>query len=65
MVTRDTSLAVWSFSVLLFVLAEAVSRIGNGRAGARRFLRRLAAPVVSEVLLFVGWMWLGWHLFAR
>ena len=28
-------------------------------------LERLATGPILRVLLVVGWMWVGWHLFAR
>jgi hypothetical protein len=28
-------------------------------------LERLATGAILRVVLVLGWMWVGWHLFAR
>jgi hypothetical protein len=62
---RALSLAVWAALggavVALQLLALATRRVAT-LSGLGHLLARVA-PVRAFLLL--GWMWLGWHLFAR
>lgn len=66
MSSRDVTLAVWSLigtlAVLLLVLSafRPASWPTLGRA-----VSSLAASPYRRAVLVLGWMWLGWHLFAR
>jgi hypothetical protein len=65
-VTRTVVLSAWVFAALLLVGCEVLSAATDRRyAGMLSVLERLAASRLRFVLLFVGWMWLGWHFFAR
>jgi hypothetical protein len=65
-VTREVVLALWAAlaaATMALVFAPAVS---SGRvATPRRVLAWASGSGVRLVLLTLGWMWLGWHLFAR
>ncbi len=64
--TRTAILAVWAFLALLLVGCEALSLLSRRRfTGLQGFLDRLTRGNVRFVAVFVGWMWLGWHFFAR
>lgn len=64
--TRTVVLVVWA------VLAGAVAACVILGIGSRRRVPTFGALVdrgtnrlVWRVLLILGWMWLGWHFFAR
>jgi Family of unknown function (DUF6186) len=64
--SRDLTLVVWAALGLLFVgiclLSAARPRaVATPRATVAAILSNLA----GRTLLVLGWMWLGWHLFAR
>jgi len=65
-VTRPESLAVWAALVALLLAAEALAHTRRHRV---RGLWSLTAPWLartpSRAVLLLGWMWLGWHFFAR
>jgi hypothetical protein len=64
--TRSAVLAGWAFLALLFVACEALSILSRGRfTGLQGLLDRLTRGNVAFAAVFVGWMWLGWHFFAR
>ncbi len=64
--TSAISYAVWAvlgLAVLgLWVRARAPER---SPARPALVLERLATGPVLRVVLVLGWMWAGWHLFAR
>jgi Family of unknown function (DUF6186) len=64
--TSAFSYAVWVLLGLATLLLWARSRAAE-RSPARPalVLERLATGPILRVLLVVGWMWAGWHLFAR
>jgi hypothetical protein len=65
-VTRDLILAGWAaiglsvvvFGVLSVLLPAAV-------ATPRAAVAAVMSSWAGRVILVLGWMWLGWHLFAR
>jgi hypothetical protein len=64
--TRDLLLAGWVVTLLLVVGTEVGARRSHGRYATLGVLRdRIMRSVVVYLALFVGWMWLGWHFFAR
>lgn len=64
--TRADALAVWAALAALLVVAETMAHTRRQRV---RGLWSLTAPLLartpSRVVLLLGWMWLGWHFFAR
>lgn len=63
---RDLSLALWALCAGLVVSCECLARFAKRPfATFRAFLRLLSGTTSRTVVLFVGWMWLGWHFFAR
>jgi hypothetical protein len=67
-VTSALSYAVWALLGLATLLLWARSRFrAPERSPARPalVLERLATGPILRVLLVLGWMWAGWHLFAR
>jgi hypothetical protein len=66
MSTRDWTMAVWGligFGVVICLLVTALSKERIPTLGAT--VRRITASRVGRVVLVIGWMWLGWHAFAR
>jgi hypothetical protein len=63
---RTATLAVWGWLALVITAAQCYALASRGRAAsAGRLLRRAVGHRAARVALVVGWMWLGWHLFAR
>ena len=64
---RAATVAVWAAlaaAVLLIALAAHASTTGHvPRLGA--VVARWNARGARRALLLLGWMWLGWHAFAR
>jgi hypothetical protein len=64
--TRQVVLWLWALSAALLVGCEVVSVVSARRfAGARKVLDLLSATTGRLLVVFLGWMWLGWHFFAR
>ena len=66
--TAALSYAVWAVLGTGGARAVGASRTASGSplaSSVRGRLRRLATGPVLRVLLVLGWMWVGWHLFAR
>lgn len=64
--SRDLVLAVWAAlaaAVVGCVLASIPRR--SWIAGFGTLVDRASARLGWRVALVVGWMWLGWHFFAR
>ncbi len=63
---RDTTWVVWSALALLLVACEVAAVLPGGRfPGAGALLRMLTASPARRAVLLIGWLWLGWHTFAR
>ena len=64
--TRTLALAVWGILAGLLVACEILSLVTRRRlAGLLETTARLSTPPALRVALLLGWMWLGWHSFAR
>lgn len=64
--SRDLILAGWSLLALLFLGSEMASALSGGRiVGLLGLMARLTRRNVVFVVFFLGWMWVGWHFFAR
>ena len=65
-VTRDLILAVWAaigLSLVVFWLCPcSAPRLSPHRV---QWSHAVMSSWPGRVLLVLGWMWLGWHLFAR
>ncbi len=66
MSARTASIAVWIALVTALGLLQAAAVASRGRIPTLDALvRRVAANAWSRTVLLLGWMWVGWHLFAR
>ncbi len=66
MTWRDVTWAVWSAIALVLVASEAAAIVSRGRLPrADDLLRMMTASPTRRTLLVLGWLWLGWHTFAR
>ncbi len=69
--TRDVVFGLWAAAAAGLVCCELSARWtrpghrGPVVATAAELLSRASASTWRLVGLFVVWMWLGWHLFAR
>jgi hypothetical protein len=51
---------------LAVLIAVALSLLSKGRIpGPGALVGRITANTGGRILLLLGWMWLGWHFFAR
>lgn len=58
-------LALWSILAVVLVGLEATARATRHLPTAGAALGALTRFPVLRIVLLLGWMWLGWHLFAR
>ncbi len=67
MTWRDVTWAVWSAIALVLVAVRGRrDRLARGRLPrADDLLRMMTASPTRRTLLVLGWLWLGWHTFAR
>lgn len=64
--SRDLVLAVWAALAAGVLTCLLASLSGHGRViGFGALVDRASARTGWRVALVVGWMWLGWHFFAR
>lgn len=58
--------AVWAVLAVALLACEGAALARPARvAGVRTALRRLTVRPGWRLAFLVGWMWLGWHFFAR
>jgi len=66
MTWRDATWAIWSVIALLFVASEIAVIVSRGRLPrADDLFRVMTTSPTRRTLLVLGWLWLGWHTFAR
>lgn len=63
---RATTLVIWAGIVVVSLVLEGLGRRrAIGLDPAEQALRAMRAAPLGQAALILGWMWLGWHLFAR
>ncbi|HEY5252260.1 MAG TPA: DUF6186 family protein [Acidimicrobiales bacterium] len=66
MIGRGASLIVWAVLGTTLLVGQMAAVMTGGRLpGLGRLVRRVSASRSSRGLVILGWMWLGWHAFAR
>ena len=66
MSTRDVALGIWAALGAVFVVGQMVAVLSRGHVGGLgRLLEAVMAGRIGRGLVVLGWMWLGWHAFAR
>jgi len=66
MTWRQATFTVWALLAAGVVACEVAAVVSAGRfPGADVLARRITSPGPVRVLVLLGWMWLGWHAFAR
>jgi hypothetical protein len=66
MIGRGASLVVWAVLGATLIVGQIVAvTSGGGRLGLGTFVRHLTGRRFGRVLVILGWMFLGWHAFAR
>jgi hypothetical protein len=64
--TKDAIDAVWALLALILVAATVAAYLSKRRFPTLGALtRKVTSKAPGRALLMLGWMWLGWHLFAR
>jgi hypothetical protein len=66
MISRHTTLVVWAVLGAGVVGCQIVAALSGGRIpGLGTVIRRITVSPVGRSAFVLGWMWLGWHAFAR
>jgi len=66
MTSREVTLGVWIVIGIGFAACCLVSALRPGAvATPRTAIAALVAAPWRRAVVVLGWMWLGWHLFAR
>ncbi|MHB1509466.1 MAG: DUF6186 family protein [Acidimicrobiales bacterium] len=63
---KAVTLVIWGILLAAALLLEALGRGRTaGLVSAGELIRFVMKARAGRVILVLGWMWLGWHLFAR
>jgi hypothetical protein len=66
MIGRHVTLVVWAVLGAAVLAGQVIAVVSRGRfPGLGTVVQRLTASRTGQILLVLGWMWLGWHAFAR
>ncbi len=66
MTDHQWTLLVWGALGVAVAAGLVLSVLSRGRfPGPGALVRRITVSRSGRVVLALGWMWLGWHLFAR
>ncbi|MDQ1520421.1 MAG: hypothetical protein QOI55_1494 [Actinomycetota bacterium] len=63
--TRDISFVIWGLVGAVFVGVVILSIVSDRVPSLGDVLALLTRTAVGVVLVMLGWLWLGWHLFVR
>ncbi len=65
-IDRHITLVVWTVLGVVVVLGQLAAVMSRGRfPGLGRSVAAVAGHRGGRAVLVLGWMWLGWHAFAR
>jgi hypothetical protein len=66
MTTRVITIIGFAVIIAVLVLLEVLGRRpGNRIPTTRQWLGYIMRPRAGRALILLGWLWLGWHYFAR
>ena len=66
MTWHQISLAIWIALATLLIVCQVVVLRSHGRLPRiGELFSRITSTGAGRGLLLLGWMWLGWHAFAR
>jgi hypothetical protein len=65
MSSRVVSFAGYAVIGLLWVVWGAISLLRPSLVTLGGVVKRITSSLGLRIVLFLGWGWLGWHLFAR
>ena len=66
MIGRHATLLVWGALGLIALACQLAASFSSGRLPSLlTVVRRITSGRTGRWLLVLGWMWLGWHAFAR
>jgi hypothetical protein len=66
MIGRHGTFVVWALLGAAVLAGQVIAVASRGRfPGLGTLVQRVTASRIGQVLLVLGWMWLGWHAFAR
>jgi hypothetical protein len=65
MTSREATLVVWGVLGVAVVVFEVSAAYGDRIPSLEAVVGRLASQRPVFAALILGWMWLGWHAFAR
>jgi hypothetical protein len=66
MTWRTFSFVVWGVLLAAFIGYQIAGRLGGSRwPRVATMCERVERPLAGRVIVMLGWMWLGWHAFAR
>lgn len=63
--TRTVTIAGYVVLAAMMIACEAVARRKGRIATLERAVTALAGWRPARFLLLAGWLWVGWHVFAR
>jgi cadmium resistance protein CadD (predicted permease) len=64
-VTHNLALVIWGLVGAVFVGVVIASIVSDRVPSLADVLALLTRTMVGVVLVMLGWLWLGWHLFVR
>jgi hypothetical protein len=60
------NIALWVMAACALSACEVASRrLDHGWPTGAQIFRSLRGHLAGRLVLIVGWLWLGWHVFAR
>jgi Family of unknown function (DUF6186) len=66
MSTREITIVGFAGIIAILVLLEVLGRRRTNRIPSTgEWLGYLMRPRTGRALILLGWLWLGWHYFAR
>lgn len=65
MSSRTLTFVGWGLLAVALVAVQVAAARGARIATLRELLRTVTRARTAQVLAFIGWLWVGWHVFVR